>query len=142
MQKLLIILGTLGLLSCSRSSETSGTPFIAGKWIVSKTVITNNMSNGTVGTITITGHPGEYADFRADGKLYRCFWTGVGENFTYDTLNYQLINNDKVDRWSLTFRDTLHIETLTNAKLILYGKTIYQQPAFINTTEQWETYTK
>lgn len=88
MKRLFIILITLislELVSCKKEAAVS----IMGTWNLVSDAVTSGIGLN-VKTYSYTGVPGDYFDFRTDGKLY------IKEGFNSDTLNYTLLPDNKI----------------------------------------------
>lgn len=88
MKRFLIILITLislELVSCKKDAAVS----IMGKWNLVSDAITSGIGPN-VKTYSYTGVPGDYFDFRTDGKLY------IKEAANLDTLSYTFLPDNKI----------------------------------------------
>lgn len=80
--------------ACSKSSGVPSTPqtsaSITGKWMVSR--LSDTIFAPIYNVANIPGDPGEYMDFKADGKLYCYDWYegGIAKEYAYDTLTYSV----------------------------------------------------
>lgn len=172
MKKILwVLISTTVFAACSKKGATpNGQPSILGKWTLVNTVVsstpygtivtkdssgtffTNTPFTGTTTKDSSDDYPGQYSDFRTDGKVYSRVWDNVNNTFYYDTsfygINYSTrgnfifaytVNNKngnvyglfntyimKDPYWSFTNNsqepDTVNIQVLTNSNLTLYGK--------------------
>src|SRR6185312_13691137 len=115
--KLFFVLFALGLLThCKKDKPTVTPATLVAKW----NLVTDYTSNHLAETNTYTGVPGDYFDFRADGKCY------VKEGGHYDTLSYALKNDTTITISPFAYNNaayfsgkvkplTIHAATLTSA---------------------------
>jgi len=109
-----------GFVACKKSDTTAiattNQQKILGKWTFQQVVV-NDVYSGTSNITTYPGDPGDYVDFRADGKAYVRVWS------SYDTSTYTFINDTKVrmDPGG----DTSDIVVLTSTALHLYQKQVF-----------------
>ena len=114
----LIIVFTFQLCSCNKDAVTNngGTNTIINKWHVVSDAefvgvgLGNHLAN-------YTGLPGDYFDFRANGKLY------IKEGAVLDTLNYNLISDTLIAIVSFGIElngvPTSHLTKLTASDAII-----------------------
>ena len=88
--------------------------------------VTNDFYAGSPHITTYTGTAADYADFRADGKVYAFV------NSNHDTSAYVKISNTKM--WITNSSDTFDIQTLTDMDLKLYRKETYNAGEYYETT--------
>jgi hypothetical protein len=130
----LAVLTALVVAGCSKSDSSNPiTDTILGKWTpVSIKVVMNDKVNFTSKTTYADVYPGDYWDFRKDGKVYR-YETDPNEGPGYDphdTLPYKwnspywIIGEDSMTTY-VTPKDTLKLE-------------LYEGTA---TRDWWTTYT-
>lgn len=125
---LLFTAAILPWVSCKKENTSSNNPSqdkIIGKWKLLSTV-TNDFYAGTPHITTYTGTAADYADFRADGKVYSFV------NSNHDTSAYVKISNTKM--WITNSSDTFDIQTLTDMDLKLYRKETYNAGEYYETT--------
>jgi hypothetical protein len=85
---------------------------IQAKWKI-QSITENDYYSGSSHVVTFSG-PTDYADFRADGKLYS-YSLGY-----YDTTAYSIISDTKM--WIDVSTDVYDIQTLNDTQLKLYIK--------------------
>ena len=107
----------LMIAACKKSDVTPVTPQsrIQAKWTHASTAALYYY-NGASNTFNFVGQPGEYFDFRGDGKVY--FYMGG----SYDTTTYGMINDNQV--WMNANTDIYDIKVLTSTDLQLYRKEV------------------
>jgi len=109
---MIVLLAGTALFTACKKTDTAATTTaqkVLGKWtFVSK--LTREKFQGTWKSYNITGQPGDYADFRTDGKLYSY------ANTEYDTSSYAIIS-DKLLKFN---KDTFQINTLTTNSFVIY----------------------
>ncbi len=109
----------LFIISCNKKDKT--TPVVTTieklqhKWNFN-TETDNDYFSGANHVTTLNGNPGDYLDFRTDGKAYSRFQSSD------DTVTYSLLGTNKIIIDNL---DTLDIQNLTDTNLKLYFKYVY-----------------
>jgi hypothetical protein len=116
----LAIVTALIIAGCSKSDDggDSRAKAIRGKWTrVSIKVQWNDLSNNTSGTTYGSVYPGDYYDFRSDGKVYiHQTDPNAGQGYDqYDTLAYRFTT-----QYLIAGKDSLMLGALTNDSLVLY----------------------
>jgi len=102
----LLVLVVVSFSACTKSNPSNAT--LPGKW----NLLTDSLVSG-IGPISTpkyyTGQPGDYFDFRNNGKVY------VKEGSTLDTLNYNLGagNTITIDTFGITFNGVLQSSNYT-----------------------------
>jgi len=118
--KTLIVLSLFcaGFMACKKTETSANTnqQKMIGKWTFQQ-VIANDFYSGASHVTTYPGDPGDYFDFRADGKVYFRAWG------SYDTSTYTMINETQVRMDPGA--DTSDIILLTNSAMQLYQKQVY-----------------
>ena len=113
----LCFFGILGMFACRKSTSTpSYTDNIQNVWQVqsiSDITHTQGMEDKITNT---TGNPGDYFDFRKDGKLYVSLQNGQ----TKDTSNYSILSSNQ---FSVNGSTLANISTLTPNSFIFSIKT-------------------
>jgi hypothetical protein len=105
----------LFLMGCEKENNENGTLTFAAKW----NLVTDYTANHTGQINTYTGVPGNYFDFRPDGKCY------TKEGSLYDTLSYAITSDTTMNIKPFGFSNaafysgkanplTLHAATITN----------------------------
>ena len=107
----------LMIAGCKKSDVTQATTQsrIQAKWTHASSQAIYYY-NGASNTFNFMGQPGEYIDFRGDGKVY--FYMGG----SYDTTAYGMISDSKI--WMDTNADIYDIRVLTGTDLQLYHKEV------------------
>ena len=122
---------TLIIFSCSKSE--SG--LIVGNWTHVKTVNWYTSVSSIIQKDTIPAFPGEYIDFRTDGKEYAYFSDGT--IYHHDTLNYS-VNGNILTTSKNNTTGTSTLQELTSNTLNIYTKTTDSY----GTRELWFFYIK
>lgn len=123
-----VILFSMGIIACKKESTTQTKTTqekILGKWNLQSTAM-NDYYNGTSHPDTIYFLPGEYIEFRADGKAY-----GYNSG-SFDTSVYGITNDSKI--WIDDPGYIFDILTLTDADLKIYRKEIYSATEYSEAT--------
>lgn len=127
----LAVLATLIIAGCSKDDGgNTREKMIQGKWTpVSTRVFVIDRTQNTTNTTYTPVYPGDYWDFRGDGKVYT-YQTelGAGQDYDpHDTLPYRF-----TPQYLIVDEDSLMLGALTNDSLVLYLQE--------NTpTQSWET---
>ena len=113
----IILLLSMGFMACKKDDAKSKTTQekLSGKWNFVST-ISNHFYGGSSHFTNTTGAPGEYVDFRNDGKIYSYI---IG---AYDTVAYGIITESKI--WIDNSNNTFDLKVFTDADLQLYDKEI------------------
>lgn len=129
MKKLIIALTVVMLIifivqGCKKSDDTTAVvPLttlqkLQAKWQI-QSILENDHYSGADHVRNSTGGPGDYLDFRTDGKLYLSVF-----GFK-DTIPYTLSGDTKIILSAGSATTNLDIKTLTSNSLILYNKELY-----------------
>jgi hypothetical protein len=128
----LAVLTVVIIAGCSKDDDGGGTreQTIRGKWTpVSTKVYMIDRTQNTSKTTYSPVYPGDYSDFRSDGKLYTYTTepnAGAGYD-PHDTLSYRFTT-----QYLIIEKDSLLVGALTKDSLVLYLQE--------NTpTQSWET---
>jgi len=120
--KIFFILALLctGFIACKKtdSPAAGGTTQqkILGKWKF-QNVVVNDFYSGSSHVSNYPGDPGDYFDFRADGKVYLLAWG------SYDTSTYKIINETQLTIDAAG--DTSDIKVINSVALQLYQKDVF-----------------
>jgi len=124
----IILFACIALLgiSCKKNDPPQPTTQskIQAKWKL-QSVVENDFYAGSAHVVTFSG-ASDYADFRADGKLYS-YSLGY-----YDTSAYSIISDTKM--WIDVSTDVYDIQTLNDTQLKLYIKEITAPGEYTETT--------
>ena len=128
------------LAACKKNNDNkNNSASIIGKWSkVNEIDWYSSLTGTSLEKDTTVAQPGEYADFRNDGKVYGYYWDFTG--FERDTATYTVNGTTLYLDYGggADGRDTFQIQTLTSNKLMLYQK--YNDGTYID--EYWENFTK
>ena len=140
MKKYLLVsfMFSVSLVCCKK--DTSSSNSIIGKWTIVSSIIWNSsQGSAIINKDTIWAQPVEYNDFRADGKEYMFYNTGLvngSPTYKYDTAYYRVESNKLYEIYTTAARiDTSTIEMVTAHNLTLHYK-------WNNTQDNWMNYTK
>ncbi|MCX6210808.1 MAG: hypothetical protein NTZ59_15220 [Bacteroidetes bacterium] len=142
MKKKLLFISTviIVLLSFKKEDTTStNASLIIGKWNYYRAITWTTPANSSfVKKDTTYNKPGEYIDFRTDGKVYSCEWYSNG--FHYSTQPYTVSGNNLLtkDSTSINWTDTFEISQLTSSKLVIHTLDKYST----GQTEVWGEFNK
>ena len=118
----------IGFIACKKEStakQPTTQDKLLGKWNLISVDI-NDYFSGVAHPYIYTYAPGDYMDFRNDGKLYGRF---IG---AYDTVAYAIISDSKI--WIDTPADVYDIKSMTAKDMQLYTKTIYNVTDYSEST--------
>ncbi len=112
-----VLLLSILAVACTKSdSSTTSTKSILGKWN-----LLNLRTKTTVGTFlfadeTQTQKPGQYLDFKENGKVYSKSYDSSLNTYTYDTGTYKYNGDTLID---YTNNQIYKVQTLTSNNLTL-----------------------
>jgi hypothetical protein len=106
------------LVSCKKDDDNGGS--IQAKWNINKLYF-ESKTEGSLDSSSFPAAPGDYADFRNDGKVYIRFSNPLTGDPEFDTTGYSLIGNSKLVFIDDSGNDTLDIFELTSNKLVFGG---------------------
>jgi hypothetical protein len=115
------------LAACKKNNGVEPATLVA-KW----TLVSDYTANHLAQTNTYTGVPGDYFDFRMDGKCY------TKEGSQYDTLSYTITSDSTLNIKPFGYSNaayyssqanplTLHAATITSAGPYVPGEVDYRQ---------------
>ena len=128
-KNLLIVAFVFPLLAgCKKDNNKNTTPTLVAKW----NIITDYTANHLAQINTYTGVPGDYFDFRSNGKCY------IKEGSQYDTISYAITSDTTINIQPFAFSKsayysgksnplTLHAATITSAGPYPPGEVDYRQ---------------
>jgi hypothetical protein len=127
-QLLTVLFAFCFLTNCKKDRAPVASPTLVAKW----NLVSDYTSNHLAQINTHIGVPGEYFDFREDGKCY------VKEGSVYDTLSYAIKNDSTITITPFAYNNsayfsnqfnplTLHAATLTSAGPYPPGEIDYRQ---------------
>jgi hypothetical protein len=116
------------LVACKKDNNKTTMPGLAAKW----NLVTDYTANHLAQINTYTGVPGDYFDFRSNGKCY------VKEGGHYDTLLYAITSDTTITIKPFAFNNaayyssqsnplTLHAAIITSAGPYPPGEVDYRQ---------------
>ncbi|AEV98068.1 hypothetical protein A4D02_14475 [Niastella koreensis] len=115
----LAVVTALIIAGCSKSDDggDSREKAIRGKWTpVSIKIEFSDLSNNTSGTTYGVVTPGDYVDFRADGKVYTYRKDNANQGVDpYDTMPYRF-----TPQFCIIGQDSMMLGALTKDSLVLY----------------------
>ena len=124
---LMVIAAFCVLAACKKNKGVEPATLVA-KW----TLVSDYTANHIAQMNTYTGVPGDYFDFRVDGKCY------VKEGGQYDTLSYAVTSDSTLNIKPFGYSNaayysskanpiTMHTATITNAGPYVPGEVDYRQ---------------
>jgi len=115
------IAATAFLVSCKKDDDNGGgSSSIQGKWNINR-VYYEEKSGGVLDSASFAAAPGDYIDFRNDGKAYVRFSDPFSGEPEFDTTGYALLGTNKFIVIDDSGNDTLDIFELTASSLVFGG---------------------
>jgi hypothetical protein len=116
------------LAGCKKDNARNAAPALVAKW----NLVTDYTANHLAQMNTYTGVPGDYFDFRSNGKCY------IKEGSQYDTLSYAITSDTTMTIQPFGFSNaayysgrtaplTVHTATITSAGPYPPGEVDYRQ---------------
>jgi len=113
---LIVVLAFPLLTGCKKDTNKNTTPTLVAKW----NLVTDYTANHLAQVNTYIGVPGDYFDFRSNGKCY------IKEGSQYDTLTYAITSDTTISIQPFAINNaayysgksnplTLHAATITSA---------------------------
>ncbi len=124
---LMVIAAFCVLTACKKDNKVEPVTLVA-KWALVSDYTANHLAQMN----TYTGVPGDYFDFRTDGKCY------VREGSQYDTLSYSITSDTSLNMQSFGYGNsgyysskanplTVHAATITSGGPYVPGEIDYRQ---------------
>jgi len=130
------------ILSCNKSNDPAPPTtqeLIIGNWNHQKDIVWHKSAGMPITKDTVNQYPGEYDDYRADGKIYKTYLVSLAPPvYTHDTAAY-LINGtvQKISYHGAPYF-TSDVQTLTSTDFMYH----FVQISGTDTTEYWTYFKK
>ncbi len=119
--------------ACNKSDPAPTTlQRLQAKWNFQKEYY-HDVYSGVESRDTTYANPGDYSDFRTDGKIYSKYGT------SYDTTSYSLLGDNKIvttySYGGFSYNDTASILVLNDNQFQVYSKTFDPAPDYYEYTD-------
>lgn len=131
-----ITLLTMFAVACTKSSSSTSSAAIVGKWNLVSERVKVYLSGLPLGDQTQQQKPGQYFDFRDNGSVYIKSFDSASNTFMYDTGAYKY-SGDSLTLISTDFNYSMKVQTLTSSALTLYTSIDSISLGFPIKTELW-----